>query len=257
MKTTATGYLILFLTAINSPIAGDTVHQEIQVPASQYASLLPTLSPGGPLTLLTFESVHKELGLAPEQIRKLNELIRESSQAACDLASDFDSRVLYQEGRPEMLHEFRGELERLTKKSRFEIMRVLKPYQRIRYRELLLQTFGWSSLLDAEVMHGMEHTLGLASEQKKALFALSRDFKEKLSERYKMEKGRASEEQKQHNAKAIADEFNERVWELLSEAQRNMLERMTGKPFAVTPSTPASQSLNATKLGTYSCKSAP
>lgn len=180
-----------------------------------------------PLQLLMFEQIQNELKLNTDQIDKLAQLNKQFQKNMCERDAAFNKPP----------HEYRSNggalhlaTEILAEEARAQIMHVLNGYQRDRYRELLLQIYGWTALMDPDVIRAMEAVLDITPEQNRALVLL-REQNQKHGPFHAPQEHRDNIAINHDYRKQIMEESGAKVARILSPKQRHLLKRLEGETF--------------------------
>lgn len=178
------------------------------------------------LALFMSEPVQKELNLLSDQRRTIKELYAEYLNKRCimnqALTSDKDQGVM----------SSREAFERAlieTNKIYIEILQSLRALQSIRWREIILQTFGWASLTNPDMVESMNILLGLTNEQKQEFAKLNNASRDQMRKYLEKEQGAALCKLERE----LMAQTDDKVWSLLNEEQRSILNKMQGKRFAL------------------------
>lgn len=229
MNRVTTGCLVLFSFFIFSisfltPLAVDAGTEHYH---SKLAYVLSAIRSLGILETLLADSIQVDLGLDPDQITLIRELRERNVSALCAFYNEV------KKGRDELEEEAKSldALAAISLRIRRDMMLALRGDQRLHFKEVLLHTVGWSSLLDADVLKPMEHILALTPTQMESLARLRNNFQRQIfqivpatsEETIKtISRIRQKEEQTQ-------EKYNELVRELLTTEQQKVLRRVAGK----------------------------
>jgi hypothetical protein len=184
---------------------------------------------GGMMTttaLLTNPGVQKEIGLTPDQIKKITDVTKEIRDKHQDERAAL--RDLQGDERREKTQALNKTVADETKAG---LKGVLKPDQEKRLNQIFLQTRGVSAFADADV----QKKLKLSDDQKEKLKTIADDSQKDLAEIFQGLRGADAEARQEAMKKiaAIRKEAMDKAKDVLSADQKKDWEDMTGKPFTV------------------------
>jgi len=182
---------------------------------------------GSPTMMLMRDDVKTELKLTDEQKAKLQEIQDSTRQQFMDL---FQGGGFGQDR-----EAMRKAMEPIIKKSTDQTNQVLTADQQKRLKEIWIQMSGNSTVMNADV----QKDLGLTADQKAKIDDLNK--RQQAANQEVMEKVRSGEIQREDvrdimtkNTKVLNDE----IGKVLTQAQKDKLKDMGGKPFVATDPAP-------------------
>ena len=179
-------------------------------------------SPNDPSTLLTSESVQKELTLTDEQKASLQKL-RDDCAAAGQ--AFFESFM----GQPQ--DEIQKRMEERAKDSRNKISKILTPKQMERLDEINIQISGVVALNYEDVAE----KLALTVDQRQKLKNLGEESRRQLTDMFSTSNGQPPDKQKrqelQQKQKDIKSQRKENAMALLTDEQKSKFEQLQGEKF--------------------------
>ncbi len=191
---------------------------------------------GSPLMLLRLEQVQKELELVDEQKQKLQTLgeetmkkMREQFAGMRDLAED-ERRAQYE--------KLREKMQEQTKELEKKVEGILLPHQIDRLKQIQLQIQGSRALADEKVVEA----LGITEEQKTKFNEIRDAMRQKMQgvgakfrelRDLEEDQRRAKSEELRARMREAAEAAKEKALSVLSDEQRQTLEKMKGEKFEI------------------------
>jgi beta-lactamase regulating signal transducer with metallopeptidase domain len=175
--------------------------------------------PGSVLRLIAYPEVQRDLGLDPEQVERIGQIL-DSLRASEQKSRDAARNVRGPESGRAMIERMKG-LEKESEASRGQIEGILTPGQRDRLKQISLQNRGAEALLDPEIAEA----LGLTKAQQERLEKMREEGLQK--ERELMESVHALPVEKRKEAIRSAIRKNAQVQD---ETAKQMLESVLDEP---------------------------
>ena len=182
-----------------------------------------------PLSLVSNETVQKELGLSEDQIKKVGALGEEVRAERERLFAEWQSgagdlQSLSNEERRAKLGEAMSEVgKKINEKFSPKLKEILEEKQNERLKQISWQMAGARAYSDPEVVKA----LGLSKEQQEKLTALGKDSDKKLREAFT---GGDSGPEKFIQ---LNEELAAKSKDVLSKEQQDKFDELKGKPFDV------------------------
>lgn len=176
--------------------------------------------------LLRGEPVQNELKLDEEQKKQLGELSQQLQQEAFEIMSGLQD--LTPEEQQEQMPEVMKMIEDKGKEIQEKVDTILKDEQKSRLKELSLQARGAAGLEDEEVSKALE----LSEDQLKKLAEIREEGNAAIQEALQnlRASGGAQGEIREKMGK-LRDELSEKALAVLTDAQREKLDKMKGAKF--------------------------
>jgi hypothetical protein len=176
--------------------------------------------------LLRGEPVQNELKLDDEQKKQLQELSLQLQQEAFEIMSGLQD--LTPEEQQEQMPEVMKMIEEKGKEIQDKVDEILKDEQKSRLKELSLQARGAAGLEDEEVAAALE----LTDEHKKKLAEIREEGNAAIQEALQnMRAGGGAQGEIREKMGKLREELGEKAMAVLTEAQREKLDKMKGAKF--------------------------
>jgi hypothetical protein len=195
--------------------------------------------PGGdrpgtdPIELLQLKQVREELKITDEQLAKIKEIDQNFRAEIKQTVSGVNLEELDPQEEDEKISELLVEMKTATDKVRTELGEVLQPEQLDRFREIILQIYGWGVL----TYDDFAESLGITQQQLEQLDILRDDMVQEMRDTWQVPDADTAEERKKilsaNNQKmqAILTSYNDKATAVLTEEQKKNLETLKGEQF--------------------------
>jgi len=187
---------------------------------------------GGGLNLLTDKAVQKELKLSDEQVEKATKAATEQREKMTEMRQELQG--LDQAERQEKMTAMMKEMATSSKKVTDDL---LKPEQKKRYDQLVLQRQGVGAFASEDVQSKLKFT----DEQKNKVKDINESMREQMRDLFQPG-GDQAENQKKMTA--LQKETSEKIMAVLTDDQKKSWKDMTGEAFTFTPFQPRRQNNN-------------
>lgn len=230
-------------TAVSSP--NKQVNKE-ETGGDPLSSVLPggTRTGTDPLQMLQLQQIRQELGITAEQLAQIQKIETDFKAEVRSLVAGVDWQALDEQQREAKIKELMPKIRTSAEGVRTQISEVLDDAQEKRYKEILLQVYGWGVM--SYELFGPD--LGITAEQEAKLDSLSDEMVQTMQDNWEVPQGETAEQRRavisanSQKMQQILQAYNQKALEVLTPEQQQKLETLKGAKFELNrESLPAEQ----------------
>ncbi|MDJ0732580.1 MAG: Spy/CpxP family protein refolding chaperone [Nostocaceae cyanobacterium] len=205
---------------------------------SPLTSLLPgnDRTTSDPLSLIQNEQIKKELQLTENQSAKIKQIEQDFRAAITQRVSGVTFKGLDKTQKEAKIKEISKDLDKEIQEARKKVGAVLKPEQETRWKQIVLQIYGWGVLTKDEY----SSELKLTSKQQEEMNQLRDQMITKMRANWQNPDNKNEPREKviasnRQRLEQIVKNTNEEALDVLTPEQKKNLEKLKGKKFNLDP----------------------
>jgi hypothetical protein len=190
-----------------------------------------------PVFVIGYQAVQKELGLKPDQVDKVKEIVSEvreewTQQIQTAGLDSSGQQNLSREDRQKWMAETQPKWASISKnvndKFRAKLAEILDKPQQVRLYQIAIQVAGRQAFQDAQVAQD----LGLTKVQQDQIVAVGKEYFEKIAQ-LRSQGGRRDATERSANFNELRQEQLAKCTEVLTKGQQEKFAEMKGKAFDI------------------------